>query len=262
LLFQQGDCAVTTAIASIDWRRYGLDQPSGTGVPIGPAIFLTHVASTKIPYTSESKEAIADVEEIENEIKLAFREVARKVQMHINKKVKRVKTREKFDLITKILPEIAKKSAHMLNKPIPSLEKVITRIMDVVWIEDVVEYEKVRGKPVQIKLDATDPKGQAESGGWIAKSTIMVVNYKSKPQKFNLYALFPKNAVVGDVKPKPTKVTDSYIKWNLDSLNPTNKVDIFFELAGLNKGDFDENDLYIQNINPSYVIGADKWEGE
>jgi DNA topoisomerase-6 subunit B len=220
LLFQQGGCAVTTAIASIDWRRYGLDQPSGTGIPIGPAIFLTHVASTQIPYTSESKEAIADVE------------------------------------------EIAKKSANMLNKPIPSLDKVITRIMDVVWIEDVVEYEKVRGKPVQTKLDNKDPKTQTESGGWIAKSTIMVVNYKSKPQKFNLYALFPKNALVGEVKPKPTKVTDNYIKWSLESIDPTNKVDIFFELAGLNKGDFDENDLYIQNINPTYVIGADKWEGE
>jgi DNA topoisomerase-6 subunit B len=262
LLFQQGDCAITTAIQSIDWRRYGLDQPSGNGIPIGPAIFLTHVASTQIPYTSESKEAIADIEEIENEIKLAFREVARKVQMHINKKVRRVKTREKFDLITKILPEIAKKSAHMLNKPVPSLEKVITRIMDVVWIEDLVEYEKVRGKPVQTKLDVTNPKGQTESGGWIVKSTIMVVNYKGKPQKFNLFALFPKNALVGEVKPKPTKVTDSYIKWSLESIDPTDKIDLFFELAGLNKGDFDENDLYVQNINPTYVIGADKWEGE
>jgi len=262
LLYQQGDCAVTTAIASIDWRRYGLDQPSGTGIPIGPAIFLTHIASTQIPYTSESKEAIADVEEIENEIKLAFREVARKVQMHINKKVRRVKTREKFDLITKILPEIAKKSAHMLNKPVPSLEKVITRIMDVVWIEDLVEYEKVRGKQVQTKLDVNNPKGQTESGGWIAKSTIMVVNYKGKPQKFSLYALFPKNATVGEVKPKPTKITDTYIKWSLESIDPTDKIDLFFELAGLNKGDFDENDLYVQNINPTYVIGADKWEGE
>jgi DNA topoisomerase-6 subunit B len=258
LLYQQGDCAITRAIESIDWRRYGLDQPSGNGIPIGPAIFFTHVASTQIPYTSESKEAVADVEEIENEIKLAFRECARKIQLHINKKVRRVKTREKFDLITKILPEIAKKSAHMLNKPVPSLEKVITRIMDVVWIEDVVEYEKVRGKPVQTKLD--NP-GQGERG-WIAKSTIMVVNYKSKPQKFNLYALFPKDAIVGDVKPKPSKVTDNYIKWSLDGIAPTNKIDISFELAGLNKGDFDENDLYVQNINPSYVIGADQWEGE
>jgi hypothetical protein len=125
-----------------------------------------------------------------------------------------------------------------------------------------VEYEKVRGKPVQTKLDPSNPKGQSESGGWIAKSTIMVVNYKSKPQKFNLYALFPKDAIVGDVKPKPTKVADNYIKWSLESIAPTDKIDISFELAGLNKGDFDENDLYVQNINPSYVIGADKWEGE
>ena len=259
LLYQQGDCAITTAIESIDWRRYGLDQPSGNGIPIGPAIFLTHVASTQIPYTSESKEAIADVEEIQNEIKLAFRECARKVQLHINKKVRRVKTREKFDLITKILPEIAKKSAHMLNKPIPPLDKVITRIMDVVWIEDVVEYERARGKPVQAKLE--DPTAQNE-GGWIAKSTIMVVNYKNKPQKFNLYAVFPKDAVVGTVSPKPTKVTDTYLRWDLDNIPPINKIDIKFELAGLNKGDFDENDLYVQNINPTYVIGADKWEGE
>jgi len=259
LLYQQGDCAITTAIESIDWRRYGLDQPAGSGIPIGPAIFLTHIASTQIPYTSESKEAVADVEEIENEIKLAFRECARKVQLHINKKVRRAKTREKFDLITKILPEIAKKSAHMLDKPVPSLEKVITRIMDVVWIEDVVEYEKARGKQVQTKIDSTTSQ---EAGGWITKSTIMVVNYKSKPQKFNLYALFPQDAVVGDVKPKPTKVTNNYIKWTLESIAPTNKIDIYFELAGLNKGDYDENDLYVQNINPAYVIGADQWEGE
>ena len=259
LLYQQGDCAVTAAIESIDWRRYGLDQPSGNGIPIGPAIFLTHVASTMIPYTSESKEAVADIPEIENEIKLAFRECARKVQTHINKKVRRVKTREKFDLITKILPEIAKKSAHMLNKPVPSLDKVITSIMDVVWIEDVVEYEKVRGKQVQVKLD--DPPKQSE-GGWIAKSTIMLVNYKNKPQKFNLYAVFPKDALLGTVSPKPTKVTDTYIKWDIDNIAPINKVDIYFELAGLNKGHFEDNDLYVQNINPAYVIGADKWEGE
>ena len=131
--------------------------------------------------------------------------------------------------------------------------------MDVVWVEDLVEYEKVRGKQVQTKIDASNP---ADSGGWIAKSTIMVVNYKGKSQKFNLYALYPKGAVVGEVKPKPVKVTDSYLKWNIENLAPTNKVDIYFELAGLNKGDFDENDLYVQNINPTYVIGADKWEGE
>ncbi|PNX51172.1 MAG: DNA topoisomerase VI subunit B [Thermoplasmata archaeon M8B2D] len=260
LLYQQGGCVVTSAISSIDWRRYGLNQPSGKGIPTGPAIFLTHVSSTQIPFTSESKEAIADVTEIENEIKLAFRECARKVQHHINKKVRRVKTREKFDLITRILPEIAKKSAHILNKPVPSLDPIITKIMDVVWIEDVIEYEKIERPLVQTNLmgESTEEK----KSGTITKSRILVVNYKRSPQKFNLYAIIPQDSVVGTVTPKPSRITDNYIKWNLDTIPSINKVDIAFELAGLEKGDFDENDLFVENINPSYVIGADKWEGD
>ena len=259
LLYQQGGCVTTSAISSIDWRRYGLTQPSGKGIPTGPAIFLTHVSSSLIPFTSESKEAIADVDEIENEIKLAFRECARKVQHHINKKVRRKKTREKFDLITRILPEIAKKSANMLDKPVPSLDPIITKIMDVVWIEDLIEYEKISRKPVQTTL-TDDPEANKE--GIITKSKIMVVNYKRSPQKFNLYALIPEDAVVGTVNPKPSKITDKYIKWNLESIPSANKIDIYFELAGLAQGDFDENDLYIDNINPTFVIGADKWEGD
>ena len=260
LLYQQGDCVSTAAISSIDWRRYGFDQSSGKGIPSGPAIFFTHMSSTLIPFTSESKEAIADIPEIESEIKLAFRECARKVQSHIHKEVKRVKTREKFDLITKILPEIAKKSSDMLGKPVPSLDAVITKIMDVIWIEDLIEYEKTSSKPVQATL--FEDSSENKDGGWITKSTILVVNYKNMPQKFNLYALIPEDAVVGTVTPKPAKITSRYIKWNLDAIDPANKVDISFELAGLDKGDFDENDLYIENINASYVIGADKWEGE
>jgi len=260
LLYQQGGCVTTQAISSIDWRRYGLSQPSGKGIPSGPAIFLTHVSSTLIPFTSESKEAIADVTEIENEIKLAFRECARKVQHHIHKEVKRAKTREKFDLITKILPEIAKKSANILNKPVPSLDPIITKIMDVVWIEDLIEYEKIKREPVQTTLAGNAPT--EDRGGTITKSKIMVVNYKQTPQKLNLYAIIPEDAVVGQVTPKPSKVSNNFIKWNLETIPPANKIDINFELAGLEKGDFDENDLYIENINPSYVIGADKWEGD
>ncbi len=259
LLYQQGGCVTTQAISSIDWRRYGLNQPSGKGIPSGPAIFLAHISSTLIPFTSESKEAIADVTEIENEIKLAFRECARKVQYHIHKEVRRAKTREKFNLITKILPEIAKKSANMLNKPIPSLDPIITKIMDVVWIEDLIEYEKIKRESIQTTLIGESPEHQRE--GTITKSRIMVINYKHTPQKFNLYAIIPEDAVVGTVSPKPSKVSNNYIKWSFETIPPAKKIDINFELAGLEKGDFDENDLYVENINPAYVIGADKWEG-
>jgi len=260
LLYQQGGCVSTSALSDIDWRRYKLEQRGGKGIPNGPAIFFIHVASTSVPFTSESKEAIADVPEIENEIKLALRECARKMQHHLNKKEKRIKTREKFELITKILPEIAKKSASMLEKPVPPLDAVITRIMDVVWIEDIITYEKVERKNVQTTLEGFD---EGKNYGYITKSQLLVANYKQKPQKFNLYALIPGDAVVGFVDPKPAKIEEGkYIKWCLPAIEPTGKLEITFELAGLDKGDFDENDLYVEGINPEYVIGADKWEGD
>ena len=104
------------------------------------------------------------------------------MQHHINKKIRRAKTREKFDLITKILPEIAKKSAKMLEKPVPILDEVITKIMDVVWIEDVIEYEKVQRPPVQMKLLEDSPV-EKQREGTITKSRILIINYK----KGNLY---------------------------------------------------------------------------
>lgn len=260
LLYQQGGCIITQAIENIDWRRYGLDQRSGKGIPNGPAIILVHVASTQIPFTSESKEAIADIPEIENEIKLALRICARNVERHIRKKVRRKKTRDKFILITKILPEIAKKSSSMLEKPIPSLDPVITKIMDVVWIEDFIEYVTVKGHPVQTTLlDSNLEKNTSEV---VTKSTIVVANYKEKSQKFTLYAVIPDGAIVGTVSPQPNQKTNRYLKWKFDSIPSAQKIDINFELIGLQKGDYDENDLYVANINPANVIGADKWEGE
>ena len=132
--------------------------------------------------------------------------------------------------------------------------------MDVVWIEDLIEYEKIDRAPVQTTL--IDELHEEQKGGTITKSKILVVNYKRDPQKFNLYAIIPEDAVVGTVTPKPTKIATNYIKWKLDTIPPANKLDVNFELAGLEKGDFDENDLYIEDINPAFVIGADKWEGD
>ena len=63
LLYQQGACAITKAVSDMDWRRYGLEQRGGKGIPFGPAIILVHVASTKVPFTSEGKEAVASFPE-------------------------------------------------------------------------------------------------------------------------------------------------------------------------------------------------------
>jgi DNA topoisomerase VI subunit B len=49
-------------------------------------VLLVHLASVWVPFTSESKEAIAHYPEILKEIKLALRECGRKLSIHLRRK--------------------------------------------------------------------------------------------------------------------------------------------------------------------------------
>jgi DNA topoisomerase VI subunit B len=284
LLYQQGACALTHAIEDMDWRRYGFDQRGGKGVPVGPAIVLVHIAATKVPFTSESKEAVADMEEILKEVKLGLQECARTLGRHLAKRTKREKTREKFTLITKILPKIAEKSSHIVGKPAPKLDKVLCEIMNVVWIDDVVEGEKMAtpkpppaAKPAPktaagatrlsdfsaeelAALNSTNvPKLHVERFNAMSKITIW--NYMLKKQHFKLFAVIPPHAVVAETSVKPKTVKDRYLEFEIPAIAPAQSFELSFTLAGLEKGDYDENELYVGGINEVYVVGADPWRG-
>ncbi len=85
LLHQMSGCCIYKSVVEIDWRRYGLSQPSGS-VPYGPLAVFVHMASVWVPFTSEGKEAIADYDEIRKEIRLAVQDCARKLQAYLNKR--------------------------------------------------------------------------------------------------------------------------------------------------------------------------------
>jgi DNA topoisomerase VI subunit B len=78
LLYQQSACAITQAAIDTSWKNYGMSQPRGS-LPIGPAVVFIHFASVWVPFTSESKDAIANYTEVEKEIKLALQDVGRKI---------------------------------------------------------------------------------------------------------------------------------------------------------------------------------------
>jgi len=85
LLFQRGACGMTEAVVKTDWRNYLLSQPKGA-LPVGPMVLLVHIASVWVPFTSESKEAVAHYPEILKEIQLASQECGRKLAAHIRKR--------------------------------------------------------------------------------------------------------------------------------------------------------------------------------
>ncbi|MDD2777847.1 MAG: DNA topoisomerase VI subunit B [Methanocellales archaeon] len=151
LLYQQGGCAITHAISDVNWKNYDLNQSGGTGIPVGPAVVFVHVASTKVPFTSESKDAIADIPEIMNEIKLAVQEVARDTKNYLSRKKLLERRKDKEEIIKKILPKMVAKVSSILGKEEPDIRPVIAKIMGNVLVQREVT-SKADGCFVSLKV--------------------------------------------------------------------------------------------------------------
>ena len=85
LLYQQSACATFKAALETAWRNYGVAQSRGA-LPAGPMVIFVHMGSVWVPFTSESKEAIADYDEIRKEIKLALQECGRRLGMFLRRR--------------------------------------------------------------------------------------------------------------------------------------------------------------------------------
>ncbi|MFC6942031.1 DNA topoisomerase VI subunit B [Salinirubellus sp. GCM10025818] len=135
LVYQRGACATVDVVKRINWRNYNLDQPGGSGIPNGPAVLMIHVASTNVPFTSESKDAVANVPAIEDEVELALREAARELKSYLNKKRSLEQRRRKQNVIAELLPEMARKVSEVTGREPLNVEDSLARIMNNVLVE-------------------------------------------------------------------------------------------------------------------------------
>ena len=105
LLYQQGACALTRSVLRTNWKAYGLQQARGA-LPTGPMVLMVHMASVWVPFTSESKEAVAGYDEIVRELRLALQGIGRKLGVHIRKDRKRRDAARKHAYIERYIPHI------------------------------------------------------------------------------------------------------------------------------------------------------------
>ncbi|MFC1455042.1 DNA topoisomerase VI subunit B, partial [Candidatus Undinarchaeota archaeon] len=153
LLYQKSACAVSKAVAETNWKRYGLNQSGGRGVPKGPLVIAVHMASVWVPFTSESKEAIANYPEIMDEMKLALQECGRQLGAHLKSKYKarnKIAKRSTIDLygkeVAKALAEITGKSEKNILKDINTLaEKRLGNLEDLQAKAAPKKMEKEKG---------------------------------------------------------------------------------------------------------------------
>ena len=239
LMYQQGGCLLTKAIESVDWRQYGLDQAGGRGVPKGPAAILVHLASTNVQFTSEAKEALSDNETVMEEARKAMLEMGRGLRKHLEKQKKMGKTKEKFELINDIIPAIAEKSASLLELPIPDLAASITKIMSAVIAETTTNWNK--------ETKQTDVH-------------IILYNYTSRARSYTMLVNWPERqgaTMIGN-ELGGRKEAMGVWAWKLETLQPGSQTIITYSLDGLEKGDWNETDVFYRGSQE--VIGATKMD--
>ena len=237
LMYQQGGCALTKAIESINWKQYGLDHPGGKGLPKGAAAVLIHLASTNVQFTSEAKEAVSDNEEVSAEIRKGLLEVGRGLKNHLKKNTQRKKAREKFELVNVILPEIAKKTSKILGREEPDLAPVITQIMNAVFCEEELGWDKEKR---------------------LATCSIKIFNYTARARAYTILLKWPENDTVSIVENSNggRKEARGIWAWRLDTLNPGTSTTIHIALSGLSKGDWTDTDIFFRGNGD--IIGATK----
>lgn len=134
LVYQQSACAAFKAVLKTSWKNYGLTQSRG-GPPQGPLVIFIHMASVWVPFTSEAKEAIAEYDEIVEEVRRALQDCGRRLGAYVRKRMKAKQEFARRNVFQRYIEEVGeackrmkggKLSADRLKKQLSVIAERIT----------------------------------------------------------------------------------------------------------------------------------------
>jgi len=118
LLYQQSACAIFKSVLDTTWRTYGVSQSRGA-LPAGPMVIFVHMASVWVPFTSESKEAIAEYDEIRKEITLALRECGRRLGAFLRRRERAYSEQNRRDIFELYIEEVVESCNRLKGGRLP-----------------------------------------------------------------------------------------------------------------------------------------------
>src|SRR3989440_2431610 len=129
LLYQQSACATFKAVLETAWKNYGIAQSRGA-LPAGPMVIFVHMASVWVPFTSESKEAIADYDEIRKDIKLALQECGRRLGVFLRRRERAKSEFRRRNIFELYIEEVVEACARLKGGKLPK-EKLKTQLQKI-----------------------------------------------------------------------------------------------------------------------------------
>ncbi|MBK9120160.1 MAG: DNA topoisomerase VI subunit B [Phycisphaerales bacterium] len=180
LLYQQSACAAFKSVLEVDWRNYSLSQPAG-GLPVGPLVVMIHLASVWVPFTSESKEAIADYDEIRREMKFALQECGRKLASYVRRRRKQKLESERRNIFERYIPDVALALTSLAGGDTQRLMEDLHAIARVRTADADVELDE-DGKPIE-----KDEHGELEAAFEHDESTVVIPENETSTTVDNLF---------------------------------------------------------------------------
>jgi DNA topoisomerase-6 subunit B len=100
-------------------------------LPSGPVTLMVHMASVWVPFTSESKEAVASYPEITKELRLGLQAVGRKLAMYLNRRNRVRQEGERRSIFLRYLGEVAQAVGRIRDMDDPSRTAIYERLLNV-----------------------------------------------------------------------------------------------------------------------------------
>ena len=150
LQFQPAACAITQSVIGTNWRAYGLTQSRGQ-LPVGPLTVMVHMASVWVPFTSESKEAVAAYPEIMKELRLGLQAVGRKLAIYLNRRKRVRQEGERREVFLRYLGEVATAIASIKSYGDRPRKELYGRLVDIATRKTAVADTRLddRGRKIE-----------------------------------------------------------------------------------------------------------------
>jgi DNA topoisomerase VI B subunit len=116
-LRDSADCAITKAVQSVNWKNYKLDTYDNN-LPKGPLKLIVNVSGpyVHLMFKSQSKNALADDEELLKEIKYCLEAIGRRLRVYINRKANIRKSEKRAGLIERYIPLFVQSAYNIVSQ--------------------------------------------------------------------------------------------------------------------------------------------------
>ena len=157
LLFDSSTCAITYAVRSIDWKRYGIKDFEQEPVSV-----LVNVSSVFVPYSGVGKQAIAQEDTIIDEIKLAVMDAARNIQHYISNVRSRSLAESKYKTIMRYITQLSGDLSELTGNKQEILEEKLKKLVDTKY-KKLFETDEQSSSTKDEEQEASDDESKEES---------------------------------------------------------------------------------------------------